>query len=308
MFGICNNTTQAICDSTIWFISCSVYAELNNSAKEYNPQLTIDQFLTLHTSLNSARMITESLSKTISDGSSQDNERITTEEELKLKSDRQKLAASWVQAALSTNLSSFSVYNREPLSSKLPVSTTSTPQNQKNVLGSKPMLVLENSREDASLKSLGKTRQGAANSKQTLQGTPRKQGDSLSNGKKQLVQPLPDWIRGSGIDEAVNLADMLQLRSRDWFLLFIEKFLDSDGDSGLSNNGQISGMLTQLKSVNDWLHKIGSNKNESESCQIPVETIERLRKKIYEYLLTHVESAAAALTCESQSSEIKGKK
>jgi hypothetical protein len=251
-------------------------------------------------------MITDSLSKTISDGSSQDNERITTEEELKLKSDRQKLAASWVQAALSTNLSSFSVYNREPLSSKLPVSTTSTSQNQKNVLGSKPMLVLENSREDASLKSLGKTRQGA--SKQTLQGTPRKQGDSLSNGKKQLVQPLPDWIRGSGIDEAVNLADMLQLRSRDWFLLFIEKFLDSDGDSGLSNNGQISGMLTQLKSVNDWLHKIGSNKNESESCQIPVETIERLRKKIYEYLLTHVESAAAALTCESQSSEIKGKK
>ncbi|WJX51623.1 hypothetical protein P8452_37802 [Trifolium repens] len=286
----------------------SVYAELNNSAKEYNPQLTIDQFLTLHTSLNSARMITESLSKTISDGSSQDNERITTEEELKLKSDRQKLAASWVQAALSTNLSSFSVYNREPLSSKLPVSTTSTSQNQKNVLGSKPILVLENSSEDTSSKSHGKTRQGAANSKQTLQGTPRKQGDSLSNGKKQLVQPLPDWIRGSGIDEAFNLADMLQLRSRDWFLLFIEKFLDSDGDSSLSNNGQISGMLTQLKSVNDWLHKIGSNKNESESCQIPVETIERLRKKIYEYLLTHVESAAAALTCESQSSEIKGKK
>ncbi|XP_045823734.1 uncharacterized protein LOC123916340 [Trifolium pratense] len=286
----------------------SVYAELSNSAKEHNPQLTIDQFLTLHTSLNSAWMITDSLSKTISDSSSQDNERITTEEELKLKSDRQKLAASWVQAALSTNLSSFSVYSQEPLSSKLAVSTTSNSQNQKNVLGSKPILVLENSREDASTKSQGKTRQGAANSKQTLQGTPRKQGDGLSNGKKQLVQPLPDWIRGNSVDEAVNLADMLQLRSRDWFLLFIEKFLDSDGDSGLSNNGEIAGMLTQLKSVNDWLDKIGSSKNENESCQIPVETIERLRKKIYEYLLTHVESAAAALTCDSQSSEIKGKK
>jgi hypothetical protein len=122
--------TQAISD-TIWYILCSVYAKLSNSAKEHNPQHTIDQFLTLHTSLNSAKMVSDSLSKTIPDGSSPDNERITTEEALKLKSDRQKLAASWVQAALSTNLSSFSVYNREPQSSKLPVLTTSNSQNQR---------------------------------------------------------------------------------------------------------------------------------------------------------------------------------
>jgi hypothetical protein len=32
------------------------------------------------------------------------------------------------------------------------------------------------------------------------------------------------------------------------------------------------------------------------------ETVDRLRKKIYEYLLTHVESAAAALGGASQSS------
>ena len=59
---------------------------------------------------------------------------------------------------------------------------------------------------------------------------------------------------------------------------------------------------------------LGSSKNEGEPCQIPAETIDRLRKKIYEYLLTHVESAAAALTGGSQSSpriqtaEIKAKK
>ncbi|CAI8616700.1 unnamed protein product [Vicia faba] len=290
----------------------SVYAELSNSAKEINPQCTIDQFLTLHTSLNSARMIADSLSKTIPEGSSSspDNEMITTEEELKLKSDRQKLAASWVQAALSTNLSSFTVYNREPRSSNVQASSTSNSQNQKSVLGSKPVLVLENSREDGSSKSQGKSRPTGANSKQALPGTPRKQSEGLANGKKQIVQPLPDWSRGNGLDEAVNLADTLQLKSRDWFLLFVEKFLDSDKDIGLSNNGQIAGMLTQLKSVNDWLDEIGSSKNEGESCQIPVETIDRLRKKIYEYLLTHVESAAAALTCDpqSQSSEIKGKK
>lgn len=294
----------------IWDVSGSAYAELSNSAKEQNPQPTIEQFLTLHASLNSAQTIADSLYKTIPDGSSPDNERSTTEEALKVKSDRQKLAASWVQAALATNLSSFSVFNREPPSSRLSVSSNS--QNQKkNVLGSKPILVLENSSEDVPSKSHGKAR-----SKHTgLQGTPRKLGDGLANGQKQLVQPVvPEWFRGNGLDEVVTLADMLQLRSRDWFLVFVEKFLDTDGDTILSDNGQIAGMLSQLKSVNDWLDGIGSSKNQGESCQIPVETIDRLRKKIYEYLLTHVESAAAALTGGSQSSpriqttEIKAKR
>jgi cob(I)alamin adenosyltransferase len=99
----------------------------------------------------------------------------------------------------------------------------------------------------------------------------------------------------------VDLAEMLQLQSRDWFLGFVERFLDSDGDTTLSDNGQIAGMLTQLKSVNDWLDEIALNKDEEESCQISAETIDRLRKKIYEYLLTHVESAAAALSGGSQS-------
>ena len=157
------------------------------------------------------------------------------------------------------------------------------------------MLVIENSSEDSS-KSHGKPRQ-TANSK-----TPRKTGDMLANGHKQLVQPPPEWVRGNGLDEVVDLADLLQLRSRDWFLVFVERFLDTDGDTSLSNNGEIAGMLTQLKNVNDWLDEIGSSKNEGEPCQIPAETIDRLRKKIYEYLLTHVESAAAALTGGSQSS------
>ncbi|XP_057752320.1 uncharacterized protein LOC130970300 [Arachis stenosperma] len=278
----------------------SLYAELSNSAKEQNPQPTIEQFLTLHSSLNSSRTIADSLSKPIPDASSPDYESSTMEEALKVKSHIQKLATSWIQGALATNLSSFSVYNLEPQPSKLQASSNS--QNQKNILGSsKPMLILENSCEDTSSKSQGKTR---PITKLASQGTPRKSVDGLANGhNKQLVQPLPQWTKGNGLDEVVNLADMLQLRSRDWFLGFVERFLDTDGDISLSNNGEIAGMLGQLKSVNDWLDGIGSEKNEGEvPCQIPAETIERLRKKIYEYLLTHVESAAAALTAGSQPS------
>ncbi|XP_019448539.1 PREDICTED: uncharacterized protein LOC109351529 isoform X1 [Lupinus angustifolius] len=288
-----------------------IYAELNSSANKYNPQPAVEQFLTLRTSLNSVRTISESLFKLNPDGSSPDHEISTMEEALAIKSDRQKLAAYWVQAALATNLSSFSVFTREPQSSKLPISNAS--QNHKNILGSKPILVLESSSEDASSKSHGKPRQ-KANPKHALQGTPRKVGDGLTNGHKQLVEPLPPWVGGNGLGEVVSLAGMLQLRSRDWFLGFVETFLNTDGDNtSMSSNGQVADMLSQLKSVNDWLDEI-SGKDEGESPDIPAETIDRLRKKIYEYLLTHVESAAAALSGGSQPSpqiqttEIKAKR
>ncbi|KAF7805335.1 uncharacterized protein G2W53_037496 [Senna tora] len=283
----------------------SVYSELSNSAKEHNPQPAVEQFLSLRASLNSAWTVADSLSKTIPNGSSPDYERNTMEEALKVTSDRQKLAASWVQAALATNLSSFLVFTRDPQSSRLPASSNG--QHQKTILRSQPMLILENTGEDASSKLQGKTR-SVANSKHMSQGTPRRAGDGLVNGQKQLAQPLQQWVKGDGVDEVVNLAEMLQSRSRDWFLGFVERFLDTEGDTSLSDNGQIAGMLTQLKSVNDWLDEIGSNKNEGESCQIPAETIDRLRKKIYEYLLTHVESAAAALSGGSQTTETKAKR
>ncbi|CAJ2661030.1 unnamed protein product [Trifolium pratense] len=278
----------------------SMYSELTNSAKEHNPQPAVEQFLTLHASLNSTRTIAESLFKPISDVSSPDHEKSKVEEALKLKSDRQKHAASWVHAALATNLSSFAVFTKESQPSKLPASSNNS-QNQKTAIGNQPALVLHNSSEDSLSKARAKPRP-IVNSKLVSQGIiPRKSTDGSSNVQKQPVQPPPEWIKGNGLDEVVDLAEMLQLQSRDWFLGFVERFLDNDGDTTLSDNGQIAGMLTQLKSVNDWLDEIGLTKDEEESFQISAETIDRLRKKIYEYLLTHVESAAAALSGGSQS-------
>lgn len=274
------------------------YSELTNSAKEDNPQPAVEQFLTLYASLNNTRTIAESLSKPVPDGSSPDYEKSTVEEALKVKSDRQKQAASWVHAALATNLSSFAVFTRDSQSSKC--TTSSNSQNQKTVVGSQLTLVLHSSSEDASSKVHAKTRLTANSKYASSQGTHRKSVDGLSNGQKQLVQPPSEWVRGNGLNEVVNLVEMLQLQSRVWFLGFVERFLDSDGDTTLSDNDQIAGMLTQLKSVNNWLDEIGLSKDDGESCQISAETCDRLRKKIYEYLLTHVESAAAALSGGSQ--------
>jgi len=54
-------------------------------------------------------MVADSLSKSIPGCMSPDDEENLSEEALKVMSDRQKRAASWVQAALATNLSSFQV-------------------------------------------------------------------------------------------------------------------------------------------------------------------------------------------------------
>ncbi|XP_050212396.1 uncharacterized protein LOC126663608 isoform X2 [Mercurialis annua] len=273
----------------------SVYSELTSSAKEDNPQPAVEQFLTLHSSLNNARTVADSLSKIIPAGSSPDSDVNPSEEVLKITSDRRKHAASWFQAALATNLSSFSVFTKE---------TSSAPtQGQKSSCGgNQPILVLENSSKNAATKTQVKNRP-VIGSKLVATGAFRKSGDNSTNSQKMQPQPIPEWIRGNGLDEAVDLAEMLRMESQDWFLGFVERFLDADVDSStLSDNGQIAGMLTQLKSVNDWLDEIGSSKDEGESPNVSSETVDRLRKKIYEYLLTHVESAAAALGGGSQSS------
>ncbi|POO03589.1 hypothetical protein TorRG33x02_007940 [Trema orientale] len=278
----------------------SIYSELTISAKEDNPQPAVEQFLTLHSSLSNARTTVESLSKTTQAGTSPDHEENPSEEALKVTSEKRRQAAYWVQAALATNLSSFAVFTKEPASMSVPSSVSS--QNQKIASGNQPILVLENSTKNASTKSQGKVRP-MVGSKLSAPGTPRRAGEGSAISQKLQSQPPPEWVRGNCFDEAVDMAEKLRLQSQDWFLGFVERFLDADVDSSsLSDNGQIAGMLTQLKSVNDWLDDISSNKDEGENPHVSAETVDRLRKKIYEYLLTHVESAAAALGGGSQSS------
>ena len=250
----------------------------------------MEQFLTFHSSLKSCHQVVSSLYKATTTGSSSDGEKVPSDEALKVTSERRKQAASWVDAALMTSLSSFSLYTKQSLSSTVPISTSSP--NQKTVLANEPILVLENSSKSTSTKTQAKPRQTVSS--------------KITGQKPKVPPPLPpqvEWVRGDGLYEGVDLAEMLQMESQDWFLEFLERFLDAKVDvSTLSDNGQIANMLTQLKSVNDWLDGIATTKDEEENTHISPDTIERIRKKIYEYLLTHVESAAAALGSGSQAS------
>ncbi|XP_076884336.1 uncharacterized protein LOC143533427 [Bidens hawaiensis] len=239
----------------------STYSDICSSAKEDNPQPTVEQFLSMYTSLNNAHQIAESLFKIMILDSSSDCEENLSEEQLKVKSDRQKQANLWINAAIITNLSSFSVYNRQPPSST----------------ANKPTLVLNGPTSKPKVKP-----HQPVNTKIASSATP----------KPEVDQKSTKWEKGGGLEEMVQLAQMLQEESQDWFLGFVERFLDADVSTATSsNNGMIAGMLTQLKSVNGWLDKIETSKNEGEY----LDPIGRIKKKIYDHLVTHVESAAAAL-------------
>ncbi|PHT79906.1 hypothetical protein T459_17958 [Capsicum annuum] len=271
----------------------STYSELSSSAKEDNAQPAVEQFLALHASLKNVHLVGDALSKTIAaTGSESDHEENPSEEALKAVSEKRKQATLWVNAALATNLSSFSVYSKKATSS--PIAPSAPLPSPKTIAINQPMLVLDNSTKNAPAKTQSKPRP-IVSSKIQSSGSQRRLTDGLAANQKPKSPPPADWVRGDGLEEAVDLAEMLRVASQDWFLGFVERFLDADVDaSALSDNGQIAGMLSQLKSVNDWLDEISSNKDD-ESPQIASETIDRIRKKIYEYLLTHVESAAAAL-------------
>ncbi|XP_074291984.1 uncharacterized protein LOC141618811 [Silene latifolia] len=283
----------------------SNYSELSSSAKEDDPKPAVEQFLALHSSLKNTLLVAGSLFKTFAVGSSPESAGTASEETLKILSEKRKQAASWVNAAISTDLSSFSAYTDRPPALG-PHTSSPTMPNQKVNPGSQSILVLEKSSKNSSQKTLAKPRV-AVSSKVSSSWTQRRGVDSqdvlAATRKSQTpLSPPPEWARGNGLDELMDLAEALQAESQSWFLRFMERFLDADVDkSALSDNGQIAGMLTQLKSVNDWLDEIGGNPNneddeeEDETSCVSDETIDRLRKKIYEYLLTHVESAAAAL-------------
>ncbi|ESQ36004.1 hypothetical protein EUTSA_v10006887mg [Eutrema salsugineum] len=273
-------------------LQCLVmYNDLMSTAKEDDPLPVVEQFLKLHSGLRNVQNITESLSRLISATSSPEYEENRSEEAVKAASEKQKLAASWVQAALITNLSAFSVYSSKPAK---PAASRS-----------KPVIIIENPGNNSS----GKTRGNVQNrptigSKLVAQGMIRKHRENSSSQKATTVagseSPPLNWVKGNGLNEATDLAEKLQMVSQDWFLGFVERFLDADvvetsSNLNLSDNGQIAGMLSQLKSVNDWLDEIGSKEDGEGLQEVSKETIDRLRKKIYEYLLTHVESAAAAL-------------
>ncbi|KAL5771301.1 hypothetical protein ACOSP7_015455 [Xanthoceras sorbifolium] len=121
------------------------------------------------------------------------------------------------------------------------------------------------------------------------------------NQSKASSPPAPNsttdaWARGHGMKETVKLAMNLQAEMQMWFVKFVEELLDAGFKVfGECNNnaqasitlpldcGSITTVLSHLKRVNEWLDREVS----SGDVQLTAK-IERLKRKIYGFVIQHV--------------------
>ncbi|XP_058080589.1 uncharacterized protein LOC131228748 [Magnolia sinica] len=247
-------------------IQClSIYSELHSN-KDDDPQMIVNRFLNLHDDMAQATAIAKSLVK-IRPLRTPDSDSISSgslKEAVKNTLERKKRAASWVKAAVASDLSPF-------------------PCTTKPITGSAEATATQ--RKVGAITYCRKLNGSCVISKQ------RKKGENL------------EWVKGSGPLVAADLANTLQGECKKWFLGYVEKFLDDVKSKTLytATDRQIAGVLCQIKRVDNWL---GGNARRNGSsprngCNLSqeeeLEVCARARKKIYSILLKHVECAANAL-------------
>lgn len=189
-----------------------------------------------------------------------------------------KNAALWVQAAVDTNLSKFCLFSKQQ---KGGVSN-----------GEKYYCaIIENSPKKTESENLSpKDRKsprnhGAETPNPNMKGQPSRPRHSISAAQNTDVGRQV-WSKGDRLKDAAALAEKLLSSSRMWFLNYLETNLDmAFGMQKGEGNPEIARLLGQLKRVNQWLD---NSKQEGDKAD---ESIECLKKKLYGFLLDHVDSA-----------------
>ncbi|KAF5196385.1 Serine/threonine-protein kinase [Thalictrum thalictroides] len=260
----------------------SRFAELCESAPKDSPGNLIEQFLDLYRSMQQKTSEVDALVKARSAEvrtSIPSSSQLSSPELHKVFMDKNLDAASWIQVAVESNLSKISLLNRESKS--------------RNQLGDQHCyVILEPPLEPTEVK-----KDHSPQSKRS----PQIQGCvSDSNGKggpspktrfgRSVVKKTSDeniaWSKGEGLKEVASLAVRLLLTSRGWFLKYLEDSLNVGfGLNRKDGENEVGSLLGQLKRVNQWLEDATGDRFEVD------EKVERLRKKLYEFLLENLDSA-----------------
>ncbi|KAF3792271.1 hypothetical protein EJ110_NYTH00377 [Nymphaea thermarum] len=114
---------------------------------------------------------------------------------------------------------------------------------------------------------------------------------SIETQQKEKIE----WRTGDGGKEIQELRAVLLKESEAWFLDFLEKALESHGrKTPFSRRSRLQGTdvrsaigIPEMKSINDWLDGwLVRKKEEGSEVGEVNDTVERLKKKCYEYLLS----------------------
>ncbi|KAK2367161.1 putative GPI-anchored adhesin protein [Trifolium repens] len=144
----------------------------------------------------------------------------------------------------------------------------------------------------------------------------KKTGLAHRKNTSKSQKPLPElsvtekqeWAKENGIKQINELKEVFLNETRSWFIKYLEKTLDAGFSRVFQEKGKeskviagqetahanhIAVTLSHLKHANEWLETLRNSLNsENEGL---VETIDRLKQKIYSSLLVHIDSAAVAL-------------
>lgn len=186
-----------------------------------------------------------------------------------------KSALLWVQAAVQTDLSKFSLYTKG--------GENSMTNNEKG-----HYVVLDNSPEKSNSENRStKTNQIPVSSSKSAPKVTKETCNSrkrLSTVKGTTREEA--WYPGSGLKHVAKLAEKLLSCSRAWFLDYLEDSLSKGFGLKGEESSQMANLLGQLKRVNQWLDDAIQGDHGDERTT-------RLKKKLYRFLLDNVDSAVS---------------
>ncbi|CAH8354527.1 unnamed protein product [Eruca vesicaria subsp. sativa] len=97
------------------------------------------------------------------------------------------------------------------------------------------------------------------------------------------------WTDKDGLKETTKFAVNVQSEMQMWFIGFLEESLDNKNARPLDGNS-IAAVLSQLKQVNEWLDRVVSDQENKITTMHLTDKIERLKRKIYGFVIHHVGS------------------
>ncbi|KAJ0039102.1 hypothetical protein Pint_24130 [Pistacia integerrima] len=290
---------EAVCQRNVAFLSAvraleeasaseaviyclQLFTELCNSSQKLSAGALVEQFLEVHQSMHrAAAMVNSLINKNLPEAKSSTYSSLNSLFPDVWKTLTNRNAMSWVHAAIETDLSKFSLFRK--------------PERSEIVNSDKyHFVILENTPNVTNFN----------NHLPESNPNPRNRGSFISDSSGKRVpsptkQHLPstkkmnperkDWCKGSGLKKAASLAEKLLLVSHQWFLKYLEDSLKMGFGLGRGEgSSEIACLLRQLKRVNEWLDNVVKGGVEAD------DRIESLRKKLYGFLLEHVESSVVA--------------
>ncbi|KAL1540015.1 hypothetical protein AAHA92_24431 [Salvia divinorum] len=276
----CTSAVRALEEASLseCVIRCmSMFAELCELSEKDTSVPLVEQFLSVHESIKKAAEVIRTLINVRSSDANDSTDCTQGSEAGTCSIPVSKNASLWVQAAVETDLSKFSLYRKG---------------GENGITNGEKChyVVIENNPEKSDMENCStKTKKSPRSSSKPVSKV-KNETSHLSHSKRHgtttKARDADREARPPGLKHVAKLAENLLSFSRSWFLDYLEVSLSRGFGLRRDGSSQMAVLLGQLKRVNQWLDgAFRGNKDD--------ERIQKLRKELYRFLLDNVDSAVS---------------